>query len=398
MRHLKKDSPGRTAVARAVLALVLLAAVVLALALTGCGSSAPGPSSTTAASVSSTTATASSVGTGGPGATVTMTDQAGRQLTIPASIKKVYCTSPMGTNLMFMLAPDMLIGWNISPTALEKEYIPEKYRNVTGLGGWFGKNTTGNVEEIIKRAPDVVLSIGYLDEAAKSDADRIQGLLHIPVIMIDGSLVKSGDTLRYVGKLLGVEERAKELADYCDGVVKEAEANSAKLTDAQRVKVYYAEGMKGLNTDPKGSEHTEVLDLVGAANVADVQVESEYGMAPVSFEQVLLWNPQVILVASDPNQESNVYEQITTGSQWKTVTATKVGRVYQIPRGPFDWFDRPPSISRILGVRWLGNLLYPDLYQYDIKAEVKRFYKLFYQIDLSDAQLQELMGRALSSK
>jgi iron complex transport system substrate-binding protein len=75
-----------------------------------------------------------------------------------------------------------------------------------------------------------------------------------------------------------------------------------------------------------------------------------------------------------------------------------VGRVYQIPRGPFDWFDRPPSISRILGVRWLGNLLYPDLYQYDIKAEVKRFYKLFYQIDLSDAQLQELMGRALSSK
>ena len=79
---------------------------------------------------------------------------------------------------------------------------------------------------------------------------------------------------------------------------------------------------------------------------------------------MLLWDPQVILVASDPKNESNVYEQITTGSQWKTIAAVKRERVYQIPRGPFDWFDRPPfhqpAFSASAG--W-GNLLYPDLYQ-----------------------------------
>ncbi len=304
----------------------------------------------------------------------------------------------MGTNLMYTLAPEMLVGWNITPTALEKEYIPEQYRSAVGLGGWFGKNTTGNVEEIIKRAPDVILSIGYLDEAAISDADRVQGLLNIPVVMIDGHLVNSGETYRYVGELLGVQERAGELAAYCDEVIEEAQTNSATLSDDQRVKVYYAEGTKGLNTDPAGSEHTEVLELVGGANVANVDAQSEYGMAPVSLEQVLVWNPAVILVASDPKEESVAYAEITTGSQWATMAAVKDGQVYQIPRGPFDWFDRPPCVARILGVRWLGNLLYPDLYQYDMKAEVRDFYGLFFHIELTDVQLETLMARAVRSK
>lgn len=327
--------------------------------------------------------------------TVTITDQAGREVTIPDPIETVWCTSPMGTNLMYMLAPEMMVGWNITPTALEKKYIPEEYRTVIGLGGWYGKNTTGNVEEIIKRAPDVVFTLGDLDEAAISEADRVQGLLSIPVIMVDGDLVASGDALRYIGELLGVEDRAKELADYCDDVIEEAQGIAAELSEADKVRVYYAEGMEGLNTDPEGSMHTEVLELVGGANVARVELQSGYGMSPVSLEQVLVWDPELILVASDPAEESNVYEQITTGSQWKTVTAVKNGDVYQIPRGPFDWFDRPPSISRILGVRWLGNLLYPDLYEYDIKKEVKEFYELFYHMELTDTQLQELMARAV---
>ena len=360
--------------------LTLLLVLMVALGVAGCGSDSAG-----------------SADTAKPG-TVTITDQAGRQLTIPDSIKTVYCSSPMGTNLMYTLAPEMLVGWNITPTALEKEYIPEQYRPAVGLGGWFGKNTTGNVEEIIKRDPDVVLSIGYLDEAAISDADRMQGLLNIPVIMIDGYLVHSAETYRYIGELLGVEERAEELAAYCDGVLKEAEANAATLSDDERLKVYYAEGTKGLNTDPAGSEHTEVLELVGGANVADVDNESEYGMAPVSLEQVLVWNPEVILVASDPKQESVAYDEITTGSQWATMAAVKNGEVYQIPRGPFDWFDRPPCVARILGVRWLGNLLYPDLYQYDMKAEIRDFYSLFLHITLTDAQLDTLMTRAVRSR
>jgi iron complex transport system substrate-binding protein len=374
------------------LAFLLAVLVVVAVAAVGCGSSAA--SAGTQATAGSATPTA-----GAAQSKVTITDQAGRKVTIPESIRTVYCTSPMGTNLVYTLAPDMLVGWNISPTPLEKEYIPAKYRNVVGLGGWFGKNTTGNVEEIIKRSPDVVLSIGDIDSSSISEADRIQGLLNIPVIVVDGSLAKTAEAYRYLGKLLGAEARGEELAKYADKILQEAAVNKAKIPDSQRVSVYYAEGAKGLNTDPEGSDHTEVLSLIGAKNIAQVPVDqSGYGMSPVSLEQVLAWNPAMILVASDPDNQSQAYDLITKGSDWANITAVKTKQVYEIPHGPFDWFDRPPCVGRLLGMEWLGNLLYPDVYKMDIKAEVKNFYKVFYHYDLTDEQLSTLMARALRSQ
>ena len=153
--------------------------------------------------------------------------------------------------------------------------------------------------------------------------------------------------------------------------------------------MYYAEGNEGLNTDPSGSQHTEVFDLVGAVNVAQVKNASAFGMAAVSIEQVLAWNPHVIFVASDPSHRPTC-GAASRATRLGDVSAVKNKEVYQIPHGPFDWFDRPPCPSRILGVRWVGTLLYPNLYHYDMKAETMKFYKLFYQMDLTDAQYTEL--------
>jgi iron complex transport system substrate-binding protein len=328
----------------------------------------------------------------------TITDDGGRQLTIPAQINKVFCTSPAGTYLVYTLAPDKLVGWNITPTEQEKLYIPEEYRPVVGLGGWFGKNTTGNVEEIIKTGPDVVLSIGDVDEGTISDADRIQDLLNIPVVLIDSALIKTGDAYRFVGELLGEQERAEELAQYSDEVIAQAQEKAAQIAEADRVTIYYAEGAKGLYTDPEGSTHTEVFTLVGAHNVADVELQQGYGMSPVSLEQVIAWDPEFVFVASDPAGEMNVYDQITNGGDWSTIQAVEDGHVYQIPHGPFDWLDRPYSVARILGIQWVGSLLYPEVWDIDIRETTKEFYEFFYHYELSDAQFEELVQHALAAE
>ncbi|HBK52829.1 MAG TPA: ABC transporter substrate-binding protein, partial [Syntrophomonas wolfei] len=52
-------------------------------------------------------------------------------------------------------------------------------------------------------------------------------------------------------------------------------------------------------------------------------------------------------------------------------------------------------LARILGIKWLGNLLYPEEFNYDIEQETKEFYKLFYSYDLSEQDLDELMSNAL---
>jgi iron complex transport system substrate-binding protein len=155
-----------------------------------------------------------------------------------------------------------------------------------------------------------------------------------------------------------------------------------------------------LYTDPEGSSHTEVFTLVGARNVADIALDDAfegYGMSPVSLEQVIAWDPEYIFVASDPEGEMNVYDHITAGGDWGTVEAVETGNVYQIPHGPFDWLDRPYSIARILGIQWVGDLLYPELWDIDIRQTTKEFYRLFYHYDLSDAQFLELTKNALSS-
>ena len=68
--------------------------------------------------------------------------------------------------------------------------------------------------------------------------------------------------------------------------------------------------------------------------------------------------------------------------------------MYAIPGGPFNWFERPPSVNQILGLKWLGNLLYPEVYHYDIVEETRVFYKKFYHYALTDAELTYLLKDA----
>jgi iron complex transport system substrate-binding protein len=69
-------------------------------------------------------------------------------------------------------------------------------------------------------------------------------------------------------------------------------------------------------------------------------------------------------------------------------------RVFLAPRLPFGWIDAPPSINRVIGLRWIAGLLYPDKFPEDIHAVAREFIKLFYQVDVSDAQLERILAGA----
>ena len=214
---------------------------------------------------------------------------AGRKVTVPRQIRKVYCMSPVCTVLVYTLAPELLSGWNYQPDPGEMKWIVDPYRTLPVLGGWFGKNSTGNIEEIIKAHPDVLISAG--DILAVSTAERVQEQSHLPVFVGDGSLKHLDRLYLAVGELLGRQARAAELADYCRKTVHEIEAKVATIPVARRRRVYYAEGPTGLETDPGGSPHSEAIDFAGGLNVAQVPAQGGYGHIPVSMEQVLQWDP-----------------------------------------------------------------------------------------------------------
>jgi len=127
--------------------------------------------------------------------------------------------------------------------------------------------------------------------------------------------------------------------------------------------------------------------------VADVPLKGGKGMSLVSIEQVLQWDPDLILTWND--RQEGAYKIITTDPKWQNIKAVKNKEVYQIPHGPFNWFDRPPSVNRILGVKWLAHLLYPEVFSYDIYRETREFYKKFYHYELSEEDLNELLAHSL---
>ncbi len=165
-------------------------------------------------------------------------------------------------------------------------------------------------------------------------------------------------------------------------------------TDEQ-VKVYYAEGPKGLNTDPSGSFHTQSLDMLQAINVAEIDLPgARVGMAEVSLEQVLHWDPEVI-ICQNTKEQGGYREGIISDPDWGNITAVKNNRVYEVPYGPFSWFDRPPSSNRFLGLKWLANILYPEYFNYDLSQETEEFYELFYHYKLTDEETAELLKNAI---
>lgn len=324
------------------------------------------------------------------GDTVAFTDDAGRTVTVPKPDKmnKVFYPSPLAQAAVYAIAPEKMVGTVSEIKPADKKYWP-KLGDVPALGT-FQAGQAPNYEAIIKAGTQVYISMGptKINEASKTDADALEKQLGMPVVVLSGLYTDAPSTYRKLGVLFGQKERAEKLAAYCERVIKDTQAKVATIPEDKRVKIYYAENANGLATEPETSSHAAVIKYAGGANVAKVEMKPGSGMSPVSLEQVIAWNPDVIVTTSGP---SGAAKEITTNKDWASINAVKNKRVLVAPTAPFSWIDRPPSVQQFLGTQWLANKLYPETFPMDMKAVTKEFYQLFFQADLSDAELTDLL-------
>jgi iron complex transport system substrate-binding protein len=173
------------------------------------------------------------------------------------------------------------------------------------------------------------------------------------------------------------------LARYNDDTVKSITSRIAAIPRERRPRVYYARGPRGLETGLGGSINMETIELL-AQNVAG---GTPGGLSNVSIEQVLLWNPDVIITI-DLDFAANVYND----RAWAPVAAVRAHRVHLSPKLPFGWVDFPPSVNRLIGLWWLAKILYPDLFPEDLRALTRDFYRQFYHVALSDAQIERVLA------
>lgn len=317
-----------------------------------------------------------------------ITDMAGRKVLLPKKTEKIFSLDSVGTVMLYTLCPEKLLGWNYKLSEMEKYYILPEYKDLPNLGG--AGNNPPNAEEILKLKPDIIIYVTNINETNISTAEQFQNELNIPVIVLDGNIKRTADTYAMLGKITGEEARAENLYAYINETIQETEEKTKSIPENKKLRVYYAEGKDGLETDPRGSDHVQVLDMVGGINVAEVSKIEGSGRLKVSLEQLLNWNPDLIIAWAD--DRGGYYSKIFKDKSWSEIKAVKNHEVYEIPNFPFSWFDRPPSVNRILGLRWLGNLLYPEVFDYDIKKEVRYFYEQFYHYQLTEEELEKLLS------
>lgn len=312
-------------------------------------------------------------------------DAAGRKVALPEKITRVMAAGPPASVLLYSVAPEKLAGWVREFNDDEKQFIAEPYRALPVHGRLTGKGNTANLEAVLAMKPDIILDVGTVDATYASLADRVQEQTGIPYILIDGTFANTPKSLREVGELLGEKEQAEALASYTEAAMQRLDKVVAEVPADQRPRVYYGRGPDGLETGLAGSINMEVLQAVGARNVAEAAGTG--GLANVSLEQILSWNPDIILTLSPKFQKA-----VQTDPSWAGIKAVKDGRVFRAPALPFGWFDAPPGINRAIGVAWLTSALYPGKSDVDLKAETRSFYKLFYHVDLTDEQLGKLLA------
>ncbi len=312
--------------------------------------------------------------------TVTVVDQANRTVTITQPVTRIASVYGIATYYVYALgagnrlvlanfvgvkAPNKLpaILTRIDPNISKKIY--------------FG---IPNVEEIAARSPNVVLA----NPGKNPGLDKLLNELGIPTVeYIPETPERLKQAMFITGTLLGgaAEVRAHTFAaDYDRITTAVATATAGKPP----VSVYFC-GTDKLRVASGDMYQTDMITLAGGKSVS-AGLHGYWNN--VSLEQVLAWNPDIIVIA--PYGPVTPHD-ILTDPDWAAITAVRTGRVYKMPQVIAPW-DTPVPDS-LLGIMWLAAVLHPNVVPLNLAPEIKSFYSTYYGCTLTDAEVARLLPR-----
>ena len=321
--------------------------------------------------------------------TRTFTDSVGRTVEVPYTIDRVAVSGPLAQIVLFALCPDKLAGIASKWDKTAEQFFDTKYYDLPILGQLYGGKGELNLETLLNSGAQVVIDVGEPKKTIAEDLDALQEQTGVPFVHVTALTATMGDAYRQLGELLDMPTEAEALAAYCGRVYTRTLEISGSV---EKKNLLYITGDQGLNVIAKGSYHGEIIDLL-SNNLAVVESPSSKGTGnEVDMEQILLWDPDVILFAP-----GSIYADVKNRPEWQAVSAIRNGTYYEVPFGPYNWMGFPPSVQRYLGMMWMSQLLYPETAQYDLYEAVKEYFELFYHCGITQDQFDALMQHALEA-
>lgn len=318
----------------------------------------------------------------------TLTDQLGRQVTLPDHVTRAVVLQHQTLNLLVQLnAADEVVG---VLSSWKKQLGPQFARFMPGIEKLAtpGDLTQVNIESLLALNPQVVFIANY------APADMIQQIQNagVPVVAISlredaaGEKNKMNPTMadeesaynnglkqgiRLIGDVMDRQKQAEELIAYTFDARARFNAPVDSIPAEKRVRVYMAN--PDLNTYGSGKYTGLMMEHAGAMNVAAASVK---GAKQVSLEQVLQWDPQVIFVQ---DRYPEVVTAIQNDPNWQNIDAVKNHRVWLMPEYAKAWgYPMPEALA--IGELWMAKKLYPQQYKnIDVDAQAQDYYHRFYR-------------------
>ena len=314
----------------------------------------------------------------------TVTDVRGKEIEFDAVPERVATVGKPFPAIYYAIegATDNIVGCNPSSiTAYNESVLKDMYPQLENAEtDWCTKDSTVNVEELLKLRPDVIFIYSTKDK----EIEKMENAGLKVVALRSAELDSVKENLQIIAAVCQKEERGKQLVQYIDEGIEEVTSCLADVPEEDKPTV--VELYSDMNVSVKQYDHWMIPS--GAKNPAE---DLTGKMAEVDMEQMLLWNPDIIYIGNHSDlMPSDLLENKQEGRDWSVINAVKNHQVYKIPIGAYRW--DPAGVETPLMVKWAAKIQYPDIFaNMDMKEEVKEFFELVYQYELTDEQVSEIL-------
>ncbi|MDI6813047.1 MAG: ABC transporter substrate-binding protein [Desulfitobacteriaceae bacterium] len=319
-------------------------------------------------------------------AQVTINDMAGRKITIPSHVTRILALHPIPTYFLYRLTPDKVISKDMvfAKRYLDKDSVmayaePDRAKlSKLPTTGVFFKGL--NPEQLLAMNPDVIVTL-----SKDPNIDELEHKVNIPVVAVSkDTMADYAASIRLIGKIVGNESEADKLINYWQKTLAKVKSKADAIPADKRVRVYFA-GVGGnvLTTPGTQTIMASIVTMAGGVNVAQgLSGNPTDESLPVSFEQILKWNPAIIIVNTQKDKD-----QLLGDAAWKSIEAVKNNRVYVQPR-----YANLDGVTALMGLVWLEGKLYQNDAEFEVYFETKmrEFYQLFHNYPITPAQIKEV--------
>lgn len=310
-------------------------------------------------------------------------DMAGNEVEIPNDIERVACIYPSTTDMMVTLGLEEYIAGTYRTTLdnpWTEKLVPESV-------DWISYDYDTSVETILEQDIDLV----FIPDAETAETYTQSGICAVVIRQYtqdDAFDTEYYECARILGEIFGVEEEAEAWTIEVQDTIEEIQTTIEANDEVEAQTVYYVNGEKAKGlwySDGGNSTIQTTLEILGQQLATEVYlVETVHG---ASTEEMISLNPDVIIIGGIYQQE--LLEELYNDPIWNELPCVIEGQVYTIPVG-FIGIENLSAETPIM-LKYLANMFYPDLFDYDIEQELMDCMEQYFNYSLSEEEAANML-------